>query len=1099
MFLLTLLPAHVMAGGDDPVIIDGISYTLIAQNKVAKVVANPEANYTGHIIIPSIIKFEGSEYSVESICENAFSGMSGVISVKIPKSISSIDVSAFSGCSNLNSIEVDKGNRVYDSRDNCNAIIQKSNNQLIIGCNSTIIPNSVQAIGSNAFSGSGIASIDIPLNVTLIYGGAFQGCKNLKTIDIPESITYIESFLFRGSGLTSVTIPNSVTYIGSYAFEDCYDLKSVSLPNSVDFMGDWAFSHCQSLSSFTIPGCIKTIKKNTFSYCTNMNAVYIPKGVTEIEDLAFEGCKELSNVYCFADEVPTLGQGSFYLPIDNHSTLHVPANSIEKYQNADIWGRFNNIVALSNDDLKKYDNNIEPEIDNTVEGVYFTQPDSYRMSGGTNTDYGRNFELIIIDNGDGTYYVDDLFGGWYSQRAGYGPKYSMFGTIEIATDGSIILINSYVPGWGNSLSGLTGTYDPNTLTFSIEADYLGMKFHQTWVKSGQLFNVGGINYCIGKNNTVSVKRGKYEGDIEIPEEVSYNGTAYTVTSVGTAFRNCTELKSISLPNSLTTIDGFSFYGCNGLTKVILPKNLFVINDGVFAECSNLTSITIPSNVISIAGSAFLGCKSLSSINLPNSLTLIGETAFDGCTGLTSLIIPNNVFSIGESAFADCSSITSLTIGSGVSEIKEYAFSECPGLTNVYCYAERVPNTETNAFLGSYTESTTLHVPTASIESYMATAPWKEFKTIVEIERPETIPISSANQVTYMSDKNLDFTSYPDLKVYVATGYDKVSGTIWLTRVKEVPANTGFLLMGDAGDYEIPVKKGDPTSYYMNLFKGTIEGTTIQTTDGDNTNYYLSNGSNGLGFYKVQSSVTLKPNRAYLSVPTEIAAVGTVGSTETIKVSSAGQVPYYNTASLDFSSLDAQGVKAYTATGYDYSTGTIWLTRVKHVPAETGILIMAPQGEYLVPTASVASVYANMFKGTLTGTTIQTHETIAGEDYINYYLSSGDAGVGFYKVTKEGGVTIGANRCYLPIKNQEASAGTRSAGSGQTQIAFEEADEVIGIPLFRGVEDDNDGTTNLTPALSKGEGEGDWYTLQGQRVAKPGKGIYIRNGKKVVIK
>ena len=142
----------------------------------------------------------------------------------------------------------------------------------------------------------------------------------------------------------------------------------------------------------------------------------------------------------------------------------------------------------------------------------------------------------------------------------------------------------------------------------------------------------------------------------------------------------------------------------------------------------------------------------------------------------------------------------------------------------------------------------------------------------------------------------------------------------------------------------------------------------------------------------------------------------------------------------------------------------------------------------------------MFKGTLTGTTIQTHETIAGEDYINYYLSSGDAGVGFYKVTKEGGVTIGANRCYLPIKNKEASAGTRSAGSGQTQIAFEEADEVIGIPLMRGIGGDEDGTTSikdLTPALSKGEGE--WYTLQGQRVAKPGKGLYIRNGKVVVVR
>ena len=366
--------------------------------------------------------------------------------------------------------------------------------------------------------------------------------------------------------------------------------------------------------------------------------------------------------------------------------------------------------------------------------------------------------------------------------------------------------------------------------------------------------------------------------------------------------------------------------------------------------------------------------------------------------------------------------------------------------------------------------------------------------------PESISISSAKQVPYCSDKNLDFTDLPDLKAYVATGYDKAKGTIWLTRVKEVPANTGFLLIGEPGDYDIPTIAGISDVYYKNLFKGTLEGTTLYTTDGDYTNYYLSKGDAGVGFYKVtkEDGVKLAANRSYLSVPTDIPAIGSEGGTETINVSAAGQVPYCNSQSLDFSSLDAQGVKAYTATGYDYNSGTIWLTRVKQVPAETGILIMAPQGEYPVPTASVASVYANMFRGTLTGTTIQTHETIADEDYINYYLSSGDAGVGFYKVTKEGGVTIGANRCYLPIKNKEA-AGTRSANSGQNQIAFQEADEVIGIPLFRGIDGDEDGTTNLTPALSKGEREGEWYTLQGQRVAKPGKGVYIKNGKKVVIK
>ena len=141
----------------------------------------------------------------------------------------------------------------------------------------------------------------------------------------------------------------------------------------------------------------------------------------------------------------------------------------------------------------------------------------------------------------------------------------------------------------------------------------------------------------------------------------------------------------------------------------------------------------------------------------------------------------------------------------------------------------------------------------------------------------------------------------------------------------------------------------------------------------------------------------------------------------------------------------------------------------------------------------------MFRGTLGGTTIQTHEEIDGKDYINYYLSKGDAGVGFYRVTKEEGVKIGANRCYLPILNKDAAAGTRSVNSDLNQIAIEESDEVIGIPLLRGIGGDDDGTTSIREVKSEGVKSEEWYTLQGQRVAKPGKGLYIRNGKVVVIK
>ena len=364
---------------------------------------------------------------------------------------------------------------------------------------------------------------------------------------------------------------------------------------------------------------------------------------------------------------------------------------------------------------------------------------------------------------------------------------------------------------------------------------------------------------------------------------------------------------------------------------------------------------------------------------------------------------------------------------------------------------------------------------------------------------ETITISGAKQVPYFCEYNLDFTDKPELKAYVATGYDKTKGTIWLTRVKQVPAETGFLLMGEPGDYDIPVIAGTSDCYYKNMFKGTLEGTTIQTTEGDYTNYYLSKGTSGVGFYKVTSADGQKigANRCYLPILTDIPANGSEGDTEVIKVSAAKQVPYYTSKNIDFTSLDAQGVKAYTATGYNYGTGVIWLTRVKKVPAQTGILVMADkEGEYSVPTTSVQSVYENMFTGSETAQTIYTTEEIDGITYINYYLSNGESGVGFYKVTKEDGVKMSANRSYLQIPKREKVSGIRGMSDDASfckMIISDNDDDVIAIPVYAG-----DATSISDVHQRVGEQEV-YYNLQGLRVDNPGKGLYIKNGRVVVIK
>ena len=192
----------------------------------------------------------------------------------------------------------------------------------------------------------------------------------------------------------------------------------------------------------------------------------------------------------------------------------------------------------------------------------------------------------------------------------------------------------------------------------------------------------------------------------------------TVTSIeSSAFRDCSSLTSITIPNSVTTISlGYAFSGCTGLTSIVvstsnpnysstgpmllnkngteliavpsasgdftIPNSVTSIGQRSFSYCTGLTSVTIPDSVTSIEPRAFLSCTGLTSIIIPDSVTSIGIQVFQSCTGLTSITIPNTVTSIESSAFRDCSSLTSIIIPDSVTSIGGNAFYQCTGLTSI---------------------------------------------------------------------------------------------------------------------------------------------------------------------------------------------------------------------------------------------------------------------------------------------------------------------------------------------------------------------------------------------------------------------------------
>lgn len=324
--------------------VGGISYSVNTTNKTASV---EHGYYIGDVVIPETITYNNTAYSVTSIGIGAFANSEltainipnsvssigrqaffccyGLTSLTIGNSVSSIGDEAFYYCSGLTSVAVDKNNDTYDSRDNCNAIIQTSTNRLVVGCKNTTIPNSVTTIGKDAFSGcSGLTSINIPNSVTSIGSGAFSNC----------------------SGLTSVTIPNSVTTIGEHAFHFCSGLTSVTIPNSV--------------TSTSIGEC-------AFYGCDGLTSVVIGNSVTSIGECSFFDCSGLTKLVSLAVEPPICGYDALEYIDKSACRLFVPEESVNKYKVADQWEEFMHISEYDGVD------DVSVDTQDTVYEVYNLQ------------------------------------------------------------------------------------------------------------------------------------------------------------------------------------------------------------------------------------------------------------------------------------------------------------------------------------------------------------------------------------------------------------------------------------------------------------------------------------------------------------------------------------------------------------------------------------------------------------------------------------------------------------------------------------------------------------------------------------------------------
>ena len=640
---LDLADARIVEGGE-AYVVDGTSY-------------NTENDFFGNYIFADCANLESIVLpsSITSIGYYTLRG-TGITSITIPSSVHTIGLPAFSYCIGLTSIKVAQDNTHYDSRNNCNAIIQTSTDNLISGCKNTLIPTSVTSIGTYAFYGcSSLTSITIPEGVTSIGERAFLNCSSLTSVTIPESVTSIGYGAFHGcTGLTEPVYTSKlfaylpVSYQGEYV-----------IPSNIETICGGAFHFCSGLTSVSIPESVTSIGAYAFDGCS-MASVTIPSSVASIGDCAFDGCSILTSVTVENPMPVSISSNAF--TNRTNATLYVPAGSKAAYEAADYWKEFKEIVEMEPE---------VPTIANTagnLQNVVSTDVTSLKITGdlnGTDINYLRTLindhSLTSLDLADarivegGEAYVVD--------GTSYNTENDFFGNYifaDCANLESIVLPSSITSIGSFTLrgTGITSITIPESVTSIGEYAFEGCTNLKSVTMPANVINYTGY-YAFGANNNIE---SVYISDLSAWLGTDFENGNNPLRSGAKLYLNNEEVKDLVIPDGTTILKTAAFQGCESLTSVVIPSSVTEIGSFAFNDCRGLTSIT-----------------------LNEGLTTIWDNAFAYCTSLTEITIPSTVENIRGHAFRDCRGLTSVTIlGKPNQHFSNIAFQDCPNLANFRC-------------------------------------------------------------------------------------------------------------------------------------------------------------------------------------------------------------------------------------------------------------------------------------------------------------------------------------------------------------------------------------------------------------------------------
>ena len=623
--------------------------------------------------------------SVTTIGSYAFSGCTGLTEIVIPDSVTTIGSYAFSGCTGLTRVVLPAGLTAIPDRcfNNCEKLP------------GITIPETVTSIGSCAFRYcSALTAITLPQGLQTLGANAFLYCENLPYVDVPDTLESAGSYIASDTTQLRCSIGSSAAYTlsknGTSFYDDGYKLRytyadrdgsvtglalnkyagteaEVRVPDGVTELIGWCCVGNNKVTSVALPESVVKIGEVAFYKCKNLSSVTLPQGIVEIGDSAFAECPKLTVI-----DIPDGLQKAAWLAEDDVrlrcSFGSSAAFALSKGGNNFCAGDFQ-MRYLFDDEGNRNGLRLNKYLGTDAE---VTVPEEVTETGSAFKDC-KTVTKVVLPAGL-TKLESDIFSGCTALKEiaipegvtsiGNGAFRDCEALTELALPQGLKKIESYV------FIGCTGL------------SYIDIPDGVETIDGYIVNEPTQLRCTLGSSAAVAVSRsndGFYSDDLYLRYTFDDDGVQNGLTLM----KYVGASSEVIVPDGVTKLQYSTFSECRQLlTRVVLPNGLLSIPESLLNNCTNLKEVVIPESVTTIENHAFFGCASLEKINLPAGLTEISQSLLGGCTALSEITIPDGVTAIGDSAFQKCASLTEIVLPKGLRRIDGEAFFGCTGLSYI---------------------------------------------------------------------------------------------------------------------------------------------------------------------------------------------------------------------------------------------------------------------------------------------------------------------------------------------------------------------------------------------------------------------------------